>query len=90
MPARTPLSIDTLWSLERAGTLALSPDASAAVCTLTSCSMRENKSATSLWLLPTAARAPRRLTRCGEKDGQPAWSPKGDRIAFLARREQEG
>ena len=30
------------------------------------------------------------MTRCGEKDGHPAWSPKGDRIAFLAKREQEG
>ena len=90
MPARAPLSIDTLWSLERVGSLTLAPDASAAVCALTSCSMRENKSATGLWLLPTAACAPRRLTRCGEKDGQPAWSPRGDRIAFLARREQEG
>ena len=90
MPARIPLTIDTLWSLDRVGSLALSPDASAAVCALTSGSMRENKSTTSLWLLPTAARAPRRLTRCGEKDGQPAWSPKGDRIAFLARRKQEG
>jgi dipeptidyl aminopeptidase/acylaminoacyl peptidase len=90
MPARAPLSIDTLWSLERVGSLTLSPDASAAVCALTSCSVRENKTATSLWLLPTAARAPHRLTRCGEKDGQPAWSPKGERIAFIAKREQEG
>ncbi|MFY9511884.1 MAG: S9 family peptidase, partial [Rubrivivax sp.] len=30
------------------------------------------------------------LTRCGDKDGQPAWSPQGDRIAFIARREQQG
>ncbi|MGE0358130.1 MAG: prolyl oligopeptidase family serine peptidase [Burkholderiales bacterium] len=90
MPARRPLDIDTLWSLDRVGSLSLAPDASAAVCAVATPSMKENKTATSLWLLPTTGNAPRRLTRCGERDGQPAWSPKGDRIAFLAKREQEG
>ena len=90
MAALKPLDIEALWKLERVGSLALSPDGAAAVCALTTPSLKENKSATGLWLLPTMARAPRRLTRCGEKDGQPAWSPKGDRIAFLAKREQEG
>src|SRR6185312_4635605 len=85
-----PIDIDTLWQLERAGNVALSPDGSAAVCAVTSYSMGENKGATSLWLLPCDAMASRRLTTRGEKDGNPAWSPKGDRIAFLAKREQEG
>src|SRR6185312_2362429 len=85
-----PIDIDTLWQLERAGNVALSPDGSAAVCAVTSYSMGENKGATSLWLLPCDAMASRRLTTQGEKDGNPAWSPRGDRIAFLAKREQEG
>ncbi len=88
MPSR--IDIDTLWQLERVASVAVAPDGSAAVCAVTSYSMQENKGATSLWLLPTASCAPRRLTRCGEKDGRPAWSPRGDRIAFLAKREQEG
>ena len=85
-----PLDIDSLWQLERVAGLALAPDASAAVCTVTRYSMEENKGATSLWLLPVDARAPRRLTRYGDKDAHPAWSPQGDRIAFLAKREHEG
>ncbi len=88
MPSR--IDIDTLWQLERVASVAIAPDGSAAVCAVTSYAMQENKGATSLWLLPTASCAPRRLTRCGEKDGRPAWSPRGDRIAFLAKREQEG
>jgi dipeptidyl aminopeptidase/acylaminoacyl peptidase len=52
--------------------------------------MKDNKARSSLWLLPTGSTAPRRLTSAGEKDGQPAWSPKGDRIAFVAKREQGG
>ena len=89
-PSRKPLDIDTLWKLERVGSISVSPDGRAAVCAVTSYSMEESKGVTSLWLLPTDSCQPRRLTRCGEKDGRPAWSPKGDRIAFVAKREQEG
>ncbi len=84
------IDVESLWELERVGNIAIAPDASAVVCTATTYSMEENKGSTSLWLLPCASRAPRRLTTCGDKDGSPAWSPKGDRIAFLAKREQEG
>jgi dipeptidyl aminopeptidase/acylaminoacyl peptidase len=88
--SRKPLDVDTLWKLERIGALSLSPDARTAVCAVTSYSMDENKARTSLWLLPTGARDPRRLTSAGDKDGAPAWSPQGDRIAFVAKREQGG
>jgi len=87
---RKPLDVDTLWRLERIGATALSPDGRTAVCAVSTPSMEDNKSRTSLWLLPTDACAPRRLTSAGDKDGNPAWSPRGDRIAFLAKREQGG
>ena len=87
---KRPLDVETLWQLERVASVSLAPDGSAAACSVTTFSMDENKSQSSLWLLPTDGAAPRRLTRAGEKDGQPAWSPGGNRIAFLARREQEG
>jgi len=87
---RHPFDVDALWALERVGSVGLAPDGSAVVCTVTTPSMERNKSASSLWLLPCGSGEPRRLTTQGEKDGNPAWSPRGDRIAFLARREQEG
>jgi len=90
MPRKNPLDVDTLWRLERVGLPALSPDGQAAVCSVTTYSMEENKGRTNLWLLPTDSTAPRKLTSAGDKDGNPAWSPKGERIAFLARREQGG
>ena len=85
-----PITVDELWNFERIGGLALSPDGAQAVCSVSRFSMEDNKGSASLWLLSTFGGAPRQLTACGEKDGQAAWSPTGDRIAFVARREQQG
>jgi dipeptidyl aminopeptidase/acylaminoacyl peptidase len=91
MPAKKKnITVDDLWKVERIGAVSLSPDGTQAACTVTRYSMDDNKSAASLWLLSTTGGEPRRLTACGEKDGQPHWSPRGDFIGFVARREQEG
>jgi dipeptidyl aminopeptidase/acylaminoacyl peptidase len=82
--------IETLWRLERLGNPSLSPDGAQAVATVTRHSMKDNKGSTSLWLLSTLGGAPRALTQAGDKDGQPAWSPRGDLVAFVAKREQQG
>src|SRR5664279_2730793 len=84
------IDVEALWKIERIGLVSLSPDGAQAACSLTTFSMAENKSKANLWLLSTFGGEPRRLTSCGEKDGQAAWSPKGGAIAFVARREQEG
>ena len=86
-----PLTVDDLWSMARLGsTPSLSPDGALAVCSLASFSMDENKSSAALWLFSTQGGAPRPLTQCGEKDGQPSFSPRGDLIGFVAKREQQG
>ena len=84
------ITVEDLWKIERVGSIALSPDGAQAVCSLGSFSMADNKGHSSLWLLSTFGGGPRRLTSCGEKDGQAAWSPRGDTIAFVAQREQQG
>ncbi len=89
-PARPPLTAEALWRLARIGAPMLSPDGRQAVCAVTRFAPDQNQGSTALWLLPTDHAAPRRLTHCGDKDGQPAWSPQGDQIAFIARREQGG
>jgi dipeptidyl aminopeptidase/acylaminoacyl peptidase len=90
MAKKKPITVEDLWKLERIGTPSLSPDGAQAVAAVTRYSMDDNQSASSLWLLSTLGGAPRALTTCGSKDGAPRWSPRGDLIAFTAKREQEG
>ena len=90
MAKKNDLTIDTLWKLQRIGAPSLAPDGAQAVCALASYSMEDNRSSSALWLLSTLGGRPRALTHCGDKDGQPQWSPRGDLIAFVARREQQG
>jgi dipeptidyl aminopeptidase/acylaminoacyl peptidase len=88
---KKPFSVEALWQIERLGTPSLSPDGASAVCALTRPDLAANKSTTTLWRFDCRnGSAPRELTHCGDKDGQPRWSPRGDQIAFVAKREQQG
>ena len=85
------LHIESLLKLQRIGNVAVSPNGLQAVCTVTTPDLDQNRSSTSLWLLDTRGRrAPRRLTSAAGRHAQPAWSPQGDRIAFIGSREQDG
>jgi dipeptidyl aminopeptidase/acylaminoacyl peptidase len=92
-----PITVDDLWQLQRIGNPSLSPDGAQAVASVTRYSMDDKTATSSLWLLSTLGGAPRPLTSCGDKDGNPRWSPHrdhhsagGELIAFTAKREQQG
>jgi dipeptidyl aminopeptidase/acylaminoacyl peptidase len=90
MPQQKKMTVEALWQIQRPGAPSLSPDGAQAVTAVSRWSMDDNKSETTLWLLSTLGGTPRALTQCGAKDGQPRWSPRGDRIAFVGTREQQG
>jgi dipeptidyl aminopeptidase/acylaminoacyl peptidase len=85
-----PLTVDTLLQLQRVGAVALSPAGDQAVCAVATPDLARNSMTTALWRLDTGLARARRLTTAGDRDGQPAWSPRGDRIAFVARRHWRG
>jgi dipeptidyl aminopeptidase/acylaminoacyl peptidase len=85
------MTLDDLWRFDRLASPSLSPDGRSAVCTVTCHDLAQNQGRTDLWLMPTeGATAPRRLTTASGRPSQPAWSPLGDRVAFLSSREQQG
>ena len=88
--AKKKIDVDTLWKIERLGSVSLAPDGAQAVAAVTRHSMQDNKSHASIWLLSTLGGEPRALTQCGDKDGQPAFSPRGDLVGFIAKRDQQG
>ncbi len=90
MPRQKPITLDDLWQLQRLGNPSLSPDGAQAVLAVNKFAMHDNSASSALWLLSTLGGAPRQLTQCGDKDGQPQFSPRGDLIGFTAKREQQG
>lgn len=86
-PARRPMTVEDLWSMQRVGGPALSPDGSLVAFTVSSFSMEENKGNPDLWLVPVDGTAPpRRLTTNDGPDGSARWSPDGRKLAFLSKR----
>jgi dipeptidyl aminopeptidase/acylaminoacyl peptidase len=86
MARNARLTVEDLWKLDRPAQPTLSPDGAQVCVSVTSHDMEENKPRSSLWLLSAFGGDPRRLTYCGEKDGEPRWSRDGRWIAFVAKR----
>ena len=66
----------------------LSPDGSAVVYTLRTCSLETNETQRDLWYVSTdpASPEPVRLTTSAARDQVPRWSPDGSSLAFLSTR----
>jgi dipeptidyl aminopeptidase/acylaminoacyl peptidase len=81
-----PLDADRLWQLQRLSAPAIAPDGTQAVVAVTRFDMAEDKGTTNLWLVPADGGKPRQLTTHQGSDSNPAWSPDGRHIAFVAKR----
>jgi len=81
-----PLSAEKMWTLQRLGEPAISPDGKLAVVPVTRFDLVENKGLTDLWMIPVAGGPARQLTSDAAPDTEPTFSPDGKWIAFLSKR----
>ncbi|HKY33926.1 MAG TPA: S9 family peptidase [Candidatus Polarisedimenticolia bacterium] len=85
--ARTPLTPELLWRIQRLGAPSISPDGSWVAVPVTAYDLKEDKGKTDLWVVPTRGGEPRRLTTHDASDSNPSWSPDGRWILFESKRE---
>jgi len=84
-------ALDTL-RVKGVGGLRLSPDGTRVAYTVSEVQMEKDKewrTATQVWVVPTAGEAARQYTRGEKNASSPAWSPDGKYLAFLTNREKD-
>ncbi len=88
VPAKQPLTHETMWLMPRVGAPLLSPDGKLVVFSVTKPSYDEKEQTSDLWIVPAdGSAAPRQITFNKAAESDAAWSPDSRRVAFSAKRE---
>ncbi|ASB48101.1 S9 family peptidase [Alkalitalea saponilacus] len=82
---KSPITAENLWEFARVGSPTVSPDGKQTVFPVSTYCIEENNSKTHLYLMNNENGNYRQLTFNGSENS-PAWSPDGQYIAFVSRR----
>jgi Tol biopolymer transport system component len=80
------ITFKDLISIHRVSDPQISPDGLWVAYTVATPDLDANRSASNIWIIPTAGGDARQLTRSG-RDLRPRWSPDGKTLAFLSSRD---
>ncbi len=87
---KKPITHEDMWLLKRVGAPAVSPDGNWVIFGVAEPSYEEKDQVNDLWIVPTDGRKPPRKITAG-KAGESGytWSPDGQYVAFVAKRDGE-
>ncbi|HEV8357414.1 MAG TPA: S9 family peptidase [Gemmatimonadales bacterium] len=81
-----PLAVDDFFALKSVGAPSLSPDGRYVAYSLATPDLKKDRSATRIWMAPTAGGEAIPLTAAGAPGSSPKWSPDGKYLGFRAAR----
>ena len=81
-----PLAVEDFFGLKSVGAPSLSPDGRYVAYSLGTPDLKKDRSATRIWMAPTAGGEAIPLTAAGSPGSSPKWSPDGKYLGFRAAR----
>ncbi|MEX1157484.1 MAG: S9 family peptidase [Thermomicrobiales bacterium] len=88
--SKRPIEAADLFRMNLVSDPQASPDRKQVAYTVTELDEKDNCYRAAIWLVPLAGGEPRRMTSGKHRDGQPRWSPDGQRLAFTSDRNLDG
>jgi dipeptidyl aminopeptidase/acylaminoacyl peptidase len=88
-PKPRNLTGDDFFKIQRVEDPQISPEGKWVAYTVSSADLKEDKSETRIWMIPTAGGEAIPMTAKGYSASRPRWSPDGKYLSFLASKKEE-